>query len=489
MSERLDLLLINPGGRGQSYQALGNEFSAVEPPVWVGLLATNVRNAGYSVQILDAEAEGHGPREVARCVVAARPRLAMTVVFGANPSASTQKMTAAGAICAAIRQAVPEVRQMLGGLHVSALPERTLREEAVDFVCQGEGPYTLRPLLEALRTGGDAFAGIPGLWYRADGRIVSNAPAPLIADLDAELPGVAWDLLPMGRYRAHNWHCFDHIDQRSPYAVIYTSLGCPFGCTFCCINALFGKSGIRYRAIGGVLSEIDLLANRYGVRNIKILDELFVARPDRIHQLCDALIERRYDLNIWAYARVDTVTPELLAKLRSAGVRWLAYGFESASERVRIDVRKGVASEKVDNAVRWTRDAGSYIIANYMVGLPEDDHQTMQATLDEAIRYNFEYLNLYCAMAYPGSKLYDRAVAEGWPLPKHWHGYSQLGEETLPLPTKHLTSAEVLRFRDRAFVAYHSRPEYLDRLRRKFGQPVVDHMRRLLSQEIHRKHD
>ena len=119
MSDRLDLLLINPGGRNQAYQALADEFAAVEPPVWAGLLATNARNAGFRVAILDAEADGLGPEEVARQVAEARPRLAMTVVFGANPSASTQKMPAAGAICAAVRNAAPGVKQMLGGLHVS----------------------------------------------------------------------------------------------------------------------------------------------------------------------------------------------------------------------------------------------------------------------------------------------------------------------------------------------------------------------------------
>jgi len=488
VGERPDLLLINPGGEHQSYQNLANEFSAIEPPVWIGLLATNARNAGYDVQVLDAGAEGHGAKEVARIVAERKPALAMTVVFGANPSASTQKMTAAGAIVAAIRNAAPDVRQMLGGLHVTALPERTMQETAVDFVCAGEGPYTIQPLLDKLKRGDSNFDDVPGLWHRREGKIVANAPAPLITDLDEELPGVAWDLLPMDRYRAHNWHCFDHIDQRGNYAVIYSSLGCPFRCHFCCINALFGKSGIRYRSVEQTVEEIDLLVNDYGVRNIKILDELFVAKRSRVEQFCDMLIERNYDLNIWAYARVDTVDRELLGKLRQAGVWWLAYGFESASTTVRDGVSKGYKPNQFEDAIRWTQEAGIYIIANYIVGLPDDTHETMRQTLDEAVRHNFEYLNIYCAMAYPGSKLYDQAVAEGWELPKVWHGYSQLGEETLPLPTKHLTAAEVLAFRDKAFTAYHSRPEYLAMLREKFGQPVVDHVKRLLKQPVVRKY-
>lgn len=488
MSEHVDLLLINPGGRKDEYQELGADLAAVEPPVWIGLLATNARDAGVSVAICDANAEALTPRQTAKRVAQIRPHLAATIVFGANPSASTQKMTAAGDICSAIRAEAPDVKQMLGGLHVSALPRRTMQEEDVDFVCEGEGPRTLRPLLAKLKAGKQDFSDVPGLWYRSDGDILSTPPAPLIEDLDNELPAVAWDLLPMDKYRAHNWHCFDHIDQRDNYAVIYTSLGCPFNCHFCCINALFGRSGIRYRSIEQVVDEIDLLVDRYSVRNIKIIDELFVFKRDRVEQFCDLLIERNYDLNFWAYARVDTVDPQILHKLRRAGVRWLAYGFESASETVRKGVSKRFSTETVQNAIRWTRDAGIYIIANYIVGLPDDDHETMRQTLEEAIRHNFEYLNIYSAMAYPGSKLYDEAIAEGWQLPKSWHGYSQLGVETLPLPTRHLTSAEVLRFRDQAFHEYHSRHEYQQMIREKFGEKVMAHTQAMLERKITRKY-
>ncbi len=486
MSDRLDLVLINPGGRGQAYQGLADEFAAIEPPVWAGLLAANARNAGFRVAVIDAEAEGLGPEEVARRVAAARPHLAMTVVFGANPSASTQKMPAAGAICAAVRKTAPGVKQMLGGLHVSALPERTLHEWAADFVCQGEGPRTIQPLLRALRSGSEDLSAVPGLWHRRDGRTAFNGAAPLIEDLDAELPGVAWDLLPMDRYRAHNWHCFGRLHERSPYAVIYTSLGCPFRCHFCCINALFGASGIRYRSIGQVIEEIDLLVNRYRVRTIKILDELFVLKRDRVEQFCGALIERNYDLNMWAYARVDTVTPGLLKKLRRAGVRWLAYGFESASANVRDGVEKGVTAEKVEKAIRWTREAGIHIIANYIVGLPDDDAETMRQTLDEALRHNFECLNLYCAMAYPGSRLYRDALDRRLRLPDTWGAYAQLSPDAQPLPTRHLSAAEVLQFRDKAFRAYHGNPRYLQMLEEKFGRPTVAHVMRMLEQPIRR---
>ena len=138
--------------------------------------------------------------------------------------------------------------------------------------------------------------------------------------------------------------------------------------------------------------------------------------------------------------------------------------------------------------VAWTREAGIYIIANYIFGLPDDNLETMRQTLEEAKRYKFEFLNIYCAMAYPGSKLYEQALAESWRLPDSWDGYSQLGENTLPLPTKHLTAGQVLKFRDEAFVEYYSDGEYLRMIREKFGPETEAHILEMLDHKIVRKH-
>ena len=104
------------------------------------------------------------------------------------------------------------------------------------------------------------------------------------------MPGIAWDLLPMTRYRAHNWHCFGDL-EREPYAAIYTTLGCPYHCSFCCIQAPF-KAGEQALGLQGQRQQLPVLdcrrassrrsicsSTRYGVRNIKFADEMFVLQP------------------------------------------------------------------------------------------------------------------------------------------------------------------------------------------------------------------
>ena len=119
-----------------------------------------------------------------------------------------------------------------------------------------------------------------------------------------------------------------------------------------------------------------------------------------------------------------------------------------------------------------------------MLGFREADLQTMQETLDLALELNCEFANVYSAMAYPGSALYELALKEGWRLPERWSGYSQHAIDTLPLPTKHISGAEVLRFRDHAFQVYFNSPRYLEMVRQKFGDPTVQHIQEMTAHTL-----
>ena len=498
INARLDLLLVNPGNRMQIYQSLGERLAAVESPVWVGLMATYVRRRGFSVAVLDANAEALTPEQTAERVADADARLTAVVVYGHNPSASTQVMPSAGAICTAIKQRTAHLKTLLVGGHVAALPERTLREEDVTFTCSGEGLHTILELLQALQAGSGDFGKVRGLLYRDGDGILATPAAPLVRDVDREMPEVAWDLLPMERYRAHNWHCYGDL-TRQPYAALYTTLGCPYHCSFCCIQAPF-KTGekelglkesinsYRFWSMESIGAQLDKLVHQYGVRNIKIADEMFVLNLKHVVGICDLIIERRYDLNIWAYARVDTVKDGMVDKLKRAGFNWLGFGIESASERVRDDVDKGFTQDLIFRTLEKARGAGINVAANYIFGLPQDDGDSMQKTLDLALEINAEYANFYCAMAYPGSALYELALKEGWPLPEKWSGYSQHSVDTLPLRTKYLPASQVLRFRDQAFQTYFTNPVYFDMVKRRFGVKTAEHVREMVAHKLVRKY-
>ena len=491
-TQYVDALIVNPSALGQIYQNLSHDLAAIEPPIWAALIANHLRAKNYATDILDCEGLGLTVAQTVAKIADYDTRLIVIVAYGQQPSASTQNMFAASALCNALKETMPEKKVLFVGGHVSALPERTMREEKADFVCQGEGPATIVGLLQTTDLGDlSQVAKVPGLWYRKDGAAAFSLAAPVIpqADLDRELPGMAFDLLPMQNYRAHNWHCFDRINERQPYASLYTSLGCPFRCTFCCINAPFGKSSFRYWSPDFIIKQFDALALQYNVRNIKIADEMFVLREPHFLELCRLLKQRNYGFNIWAYSRVDTVKPKYLAELKAAGVNWLALGIESKSKFVRDGVAKGrFNDEDIYRIVQEIKDAGIHVIGNYIFGLPDDDFQTMNETLNMALEMNCEMANFYSAMAYPGSQLFDMAIQDGVALPESWLGYSQHAYESLPLATKHISAGDVLAFRDRAWTEYFTNPRYLALVKEKFGNETLRHIAEMVTRTLPRKH-
>ena len=494
MSKQIDLLLINPNAKKKNYQMLASDLSAIEPPIWAGLIATFTLNKGFSVEILDADALNLEPSEIAKKVEDFNPLLTVIVVYGHQPSASTQIMPAVSAICSSIKKIYPSFKILLLGGHVASLPEKTLTDEEADFICDCEGLITVVELIQGLKY--HDISNVRGIWYIKDGQPYSNAPAPNIENLDVEIPSVSWDMLPMDKYRAHNWHCFGGLN-RKPYAAIYTSLGCPFNCSFCCIHAPFKKgeqvlgykketNSYRLWSPKSVINQIDILVTKYGVKNIKLADEIFILNKDHVAGICDLIIERGYDLNIWAYARIDTIKEALLEKIKRAGISWLALGIESGSGKVRKNIHKSFCSEKLIATVSLIKQYDINVIGNYIFGLPEDNCRTMQKTLDLAIELNCEFANFYTAMAYPGSILYDFAIKNNWTLPENWSGFSQHSEDCLPLPTKYLSVGEVLKFRDQAFQKYYRNSSYLDMVQNKFGDGTVNHIKKMASYNLKR---
>jgi radical SAM superfamily enzyme YgiQ (UPF0313 family) len=480
----VDLLVVNPGASHGIYGPLGDDLIAVEPPLWCRLLAAYARrDNGYSVKILDAEALRVGAKEAAAKAVNMNPQLVCVAVYGHQPSASTQQMWGAGEFCREFYRLRSNTPIIIVGGHPSALPRETMATEVCDYVGVGEGPLTIQGLLE-----GRDEEEIPGLvWEDDDSKIHINKSAPLLSC--DQLKGDAWDMLPMDRYRAHNWQCFGGMEKRYPYASIYTSLGCPYKCSFCCINAPFDSNVYRTRNADDVVAEIKMLYEDYRVETFKITDEMFVLKPSHYLAICEGLAKAGLGdkINIWAYARVDTVQPDKLKTLRRAGIRWLALGIESGSEHVRDGAEKHLRQNDIIGTVKAVQEAGINVIGNFMFGLRDDDERTMQATLDLALQCLPDFANFYSTMAYPGSGLYTQAIKNGWKLPDTWRGYSQHNDDCRPLDTEYVSGREVLQYRDHAFRAFFGNSRYLAHVKRKFGEASEEHVRKMLGYTLKRK--
>ena len=204
-------------------------------------------------------------------------------------------------------------------------------------------------------------------------------------------------------------------------------------------------------------------------------------------KIVDLLIKKDLGLNIWAYARVDTVHEDTLSKMKKAGFNWLALGIESASAEVRDGASKKMRVSDIQGIVTKIQNKGIRVIGNYIFGLPDDTKESMQETLDMAQELNCEFANFYCAMAYPGSKLYNIALNEKWELPNEWTGYSQHSYNIQPLPSKTVSAKDIVAFRDNAFHQYNENPKYLNMLEKEFEKEVKEHMKNITKTRLKRK--
>ena len=254
------------------------------------------------------------------------------------------------------------------------------------------------------------------------------------------------------------------------------------------INAPFESNRYRMRRPEDVVDEIEYLFEEHGVQTLKITDEMFVLNRRHYTAISEGLIQRGLGgkLNIWAYARVDTVEPNTLELLRAAGIKWLALGIESASKHVRDGAKKALRTDDIIGTVRCIQKAGINVIGNFMVGLLDDSMETMEQTFQLALECKCDFMNVYATQAYPGSALYTQAVKEGWKLPDSWAGYSQHNRHSRPLDTRHVNGREVLRFRDEFFVRYFTASSYREHVLNKFGLETLNHIDTMLQYSLQR---
>jgi anaerobic magnesium-protoporphyrin IX monomethyl ester cyclase len=501
----LDILFVVPSSSKKAYQKLKDlNFTAIETPTWALLLSASMKKFGFNPAILDIEAENLDDSQSIKTIKDHKARLICFVLYGQNPNSGTTSMIGAINLATKIKEENIESKICFVGSHVSALPEEVLNYKFVDFVLINEGVYALRDLLKTdLKNNLNKCRGIG--FKDSDNNNVFTKPSIIVPNdrMDVDLPGYAWELLPKRKkpldlYRAHYWHSYFSEKDRSPFAAIYSSLGCQFGCNFCMINILnrteLGSKldasnfrGMRFWSPNFFLNELDKLHN-FGVKTLRLSDEMFFLNRKYYEPILKGIIERKYDFNMWAYARVDTVRKDQLELFKKAGVNWLCLGIEAGNQNVRMDIEKGRFKEiNIREIVKMIKDHGINVLGNYIFGFPEDNFDTMQETLDLAIELNCEHANFYACQALPGSPLYNTAISKGWDMPSKFEEYAFLSYDCKPLPTNYLTNKEVLKFRDKAWNQYFSNSKFLNLIENKFGIENRKNVEALNKVELKRK--
>jgi radical SAM superfamily enzyme YgiQ (UPF0313 family) len=331
------------------------------PPLGLAYLASALSEAGIEVKILDLVVYPFSQTMLQNVLEKFQPQMV-------GLTAVTMTFDNAMGVIREIKRLNPDILSVMGGPHVTFCTRETLKKHsALDILVLGEGEHTIVDLCRTVDTGSD-WDGVKGIVYRKDSEICSTAPRDPIADLD-ELPEPARELLPLGRYRALGM----------PISLT-TSRGCPFKCIFCVGRKMVG-SRVRYRSPGKVVDEMEYV-NSLDFHQINIADDLFTANRKHCLAVCDEILNRRLELRWTSFARVDTVSEEILTKMKAAGCSAVSFGIESGNPQILKTIKKGITRDQVIEAVDMCRRSGVTPHASFILGLPGETPQTIRETLD-----------------------------------------------------------------------------------------------------------
>jgi radical SAM superfamily enzyme YgiQ (UPF0313 family) len=357
-------------------------------------LASALAEAGIAVKILDLVVYPYHQTILKNILQTFQPQLV-------GLTAVTMTFDNAMSVIRDIKHINHNIVTVMGGPHVTFCARETLNKHAeLDILVRGEGERTIVDLCRAVDSGGD-LDRVDGIVYRKHSEICYTAPRDPIANLD-ELPDPARGLLPLGRYRALGM----------PISLT-TSRGCPFKCVFCVGRKMVG-SKVRYRSPGKVVDELQYL-NSLNFHQINIADDLFTANRTHCLAVCEEIVKRRLDLKWTSFARVDTVSEEILATMKAAGCSAVSFGVESGNAQILKTIKKGITREQVVEAVNMCRRTGVTPHASFILGLPGETPQTIRESLDfgEELKVLGLSYGFHLLAPFPGTEIRQNADQYG----------------------------------------------------------------------------
>lgn len=422
------------------------------PSLGLGYLAAVAEREGHDVRILDCT-RGLGWEDI---VASGGAMLPDVVGF----TATTPAISNAFYGCRRLRAVAPDAVYVLGGPHATVATDHVISKNLFDFLVLGEGEATFVDLLAHIDgTGSTRPAEIAGLAFSRDGRVVKTDPRPSIEPLDS-IPYPARHLMaPPSQYTPT-----PASYRKLPLAHVFTTRGCPTRCTFC-DRGIFGY-GYRRRGPENVLGEVEELASRFGVREIRFFDDTFTLDRKRLTRICEGMKQFRPMIPWTCLTRVNAVTPDILHMMHDAGCWQVLFGLESGDDRVMKYLNKGTTVAEGRQAVRWAREAGMRVRGDFLVGIPLETLDTLEKTLAFAKELDIDFAHFNKFIPFPGTDIYRELVAEGYRFDFDL-GFLEDHDDLSAYVPPGLTENEYRRFLDRSYREFYLRPTYV--LRRLWG--------------------
>lgn len=386
-------------------------------PISTGLLsiAAVLKNSGYSVKYISLDY--YKDRDNAHWLEDTLKQELDSVKYLVGVTSVTPEINRAIKILEMCKKIKPEVYTVIGGPHVSYLPEIYASKECVDFVSRGEGEYTILELTHAISEN-LSVDGIKGLTYKKGNTICNTADREL-CDLK-ELPDPAYELLPANDRQRFKYHT-------------YFSRGCCNKCDYCVEGIFFGPQK-RFRRVDKFIDELEKFSEEYGWKYIHVFDSDFVQANPYIEQICDEIEKRQLDiiLSINVSPRLHKmIDKSLLSKMVKSGFKEFLIGSETASESVINNLNRKQTFDDVLKTTEMLKDVEAPIVSTYLVvGLPGETRTTLLETI-KAVDYLFKNNLIYHGSAkmfvpYPGTAVCNKLTDFGIEIVNHeWEYYDR----------------------------------------------------------------
>ncbi len=446
-------------------------------PHGLAILANVIRDkTGIIPQFLDINAFRYSREKLREIITHADFNI---VLIGGIASAYRQIVE----LCALIRQLRPEVKIVAGGYVVMPIPEVLLKNSAVDVVCTGEGEETLVDLLTAFRTCGfDAdLSGIAGLCYKTDHNedVRCTGKRPRVDNLDAASCMPAYDLLPMEIYLSNPVVGIGRdIDM-------ITVRGCPYRCSFC--YQPWGNTPRSY-SVDTIAQTIRKLRDEYKIDFVSFQDDEFMVDASRVKEFCDRR-DRLFPDVLWSCTGRSNIiarNPAIVTRMKESGCTLISCGFESGSPRMLTSMHKMQTVEQMEEAVRILRRNEMPVPASFIIGMPGENQDSCQETLDFCLRNNLPLDSLMFATPYPGTEIFDFAVSSGRIDKSRMHQFMMTLDDARTFVinlTDAFTDGELIAKRQemmdiarKNYEKFISQREIMDKMKKLFG-PLLERVK------------
>ena len=285
---------------------------------------------------------------------------------------------------------------ILGGIHPTALIKKSIEEmKDVDIFVIGEGELTIKEIMDEVD-----IKKIKGVGYNDKGNIKVNPPREFIENLD-EIPFPSRELLP----NIKNYTLGFDWEGRKPAATVFSSRGCPYNCIYCASKVMW-KGKVRFRSAENVLEEIDFLVDNYKIKEVLFYDDHFTLNKQRLQDICNGLIKRKYNLTWCCFSRVDSLDLETAQLMKKSGCHMISFGVESGSQIILDAMHKNVKVEDIIKAFKICKKVRINTKASFIFGGPKETYETISETRKLIKTILKDYVWFFMITPMPGTELY-----------------------------------------------------------------------------------